>query len=126
MGSNMNDEIEFIKRKGGIDILCELSNGKKSFNELKNVGVSPSTLSERLKEALDLKLIEQVVEQRLTQKTLKPKIYYRLTEKGKEILKMIEPIRDDYLRLRDEIKRLKEEIRKKEKELDKLFENLTN
>jgi len=118
------DELKFIKRKGGIEILCELSNGEKSFNELKNVGVSPSTLSERLKEALDLKLIEQVVEQRVSQSALKPKIYYRLTEKGREILKKIEPRKDDYLRLREEIKRLREEIRKKEEKLKKLFEEI--
>jgi len=112
------DKTEYIKKKGGIEILCELSEGEKGFNELKRLDISPSTLSTRLREALDLNFVEQVIHR---EESLKPKISYRLTEKGKEVVRMIESIRKDYFRLKEEVKKLEEEVKKKKKEMEELL-----
>jgi len=114
------DEVEFLKRKGSIEVLCELEENGKSFNELRDLGISPNTLSSRLKEALDLELIEQ----RVCREGERSKIKYHLTEKGKEVVKTIESIKEDYFRLKEEVKRLEEEAKKKRQEIREILENL--
>ena len=111
-------EDEFLRRKGSIEVLCELEEGGKSFNEFR-LDISPNTLSSRLKEALDLGLIEQRIcrEERT-------KVKYYLTDKGKELLKAIKSIKDNYFRLKEDVKRLEEEIKRKKKELEKLVSSL--
>ncbi len=116
------DEKKFIKSAGAIEILCKLSRGEKSFGELRELGISSGTLSKRLKEAIKLGLIKQEV--RHEKDALKPKVVYRLTEEGKELLKSIEHVRKEYLKIKEEIRKLKEEIGRKEKELKKLLENI--
>ncbi|RLI77961.1 hypothetical protein DRP04_10645 [Archaeoglobales archaeon] len=113
------DESEFLKRKGSIEILCELESGEKGFTELKNLDISPSTLSARLKEAMDLGLVDQKLcrEERA-------KIKYYLTEKGREVMKMVESIKKDYFRLKEEAKRLEEEAKKKRQEIEEILEKL--
>lgn len=118
----MMDEKEFIRRAGAIEILCELSDSEKSFGELKELGISSGTLSKRLKEAIKLGLIKQEV--RHEKDALKPKVVYRLTEEGKELLKSIEHVKKEYLRIKEEIGRLKEEVKRKEEEIKKLLEKL--
>ncbi len=110
------DESEFLKRKGSIEILCELESGEKGFNELRKLDISPSTLSSRLKEALDLGLVDQKLcrEERA-------KIKYYLTEKGKKVMRMVESIKKDYFRLKEEARRLEEEARRKREEIEKLL-----
>ena len=111
-------EEDFLRRKGSIEILCELEKNGKSFNEF-NLDISPNTLSSRLKEALELGLVEQRVcrEER-------SKIKYYLTDKGKELLKTIKSIKDDYFRLKNDVKKLEEELKRKKKELEELVSSL--
>jgi len=116
------DEKEFIRRTGAIEILCELSEGERSFGDLKSLGISSGTLSKRLKEAIKLGLVKQEIKHE--KEALKPKVVYRLTEEGKELLKSIEHVRREYLKVREEIERLKGEIRKKEKMLKGLLKTI--
>ena len=116
------DKREFVRRAGTIEILCELSDGEKSFGELKELGISSGTLSKRLKEAIKLGLIKQEV--RHEKDALKPKIVYQLTEEGKELLKSIEHVKKEYLRIKEEIRQLREEVKRKEVEIKKLLEKL--
>jgi len=118
----MMDEREFIKRAGAIEILCELSNGERSFGELKELGIASGTLSKRLKEAIELGLIRQEI--RREKDSLKPKVVYQLTEEGRKFIKSIEHVKEEYLRIKREIERLRGEIKEKEKNLRKLFEEL--
>ncbi len=111
-------EEEFLRRKGSIEILCELEEGGKSFNEFE-LDISPNTLSSRLKEALDLGLIEQ----RICRED-RTRVKYYLTDIGKELLKAIKPIKDNYFKLKEDIKRLEEEIRGKKKELEELISSI--
>jgi len=110
------DESEFLKRKGSIEILCELENGERGFNELKNLDISPSTLSSRLKEAMNLGLVDQKLcrEERA-------KIKYYLTEKGREIIESVGSIKKDYFKLKEEVRKLEEELRKKKEKMKKLL-----
>ncbi len=111
-------EEEFLRRKGSIEILCELEEGGKSFNEFE-LDISPNTLSSRLKEALDLGLIEQ----RICRED-RTRVKYYLTDMGKELLKAIKSIKDNYFKLKEDIKRLEEEIRRKKKELRELISSI--
>jgi len=111
-------EGEFMRKKGSIEILCELEDGGKSFNEFK-LDISPNTLSSRLKEALDLGLIEQ----RICREG-RTKVKYYLTDRGKELLKAIKSIKDNYFRLKEDVKRLEEEINKKKEEIKRKKEEL--
>lgn len=115
------DEKEFIKRIGVIDILCEFSEGERSFGELKDLGTSSGTLSKRLKEAIKMGLIKQEV--RHKKNALKPRIVYRLTEEGKDLLKLIKHVRNKHLRIKEEIRRPKMKI-KKEEEIQKFMKGL--
>ncbi len=116
------DEKKFIKSAGAIEILCELSDGEKSFGELKELGISSGTLSKRLKEAINLGLIRQEIKHE--KDTLKPKIVYLLTEEGKELFRSIGHVKEEYLRIKEEIGKLKEELKRKEEEIKKLLEKL--
>ncbi len=118
---------EFVRRVGAIEILCGLSGSEKSFGELKELGISSGTLSKRLKEAIRLGLIKQEVRQqevRNEKDALKPKVVYKLTEEGRDLLKSIEHVKEEYLKIKEEIGRLKEEVKRKEEEIKKLLEKL--
>lgn len=115
----MMNKKEFIRRTGAIEILCELSNGEKSFGELKELGISSGTLSKRLKEAIKLGLIKQEI--RHESDSLRPRIMYSLTKEGKELFKSIEHVRKEYSKIKEEIKRLKKEIKSKEKKIEELL-----
>lgn len=75
----------FLGKKWALMILKELNDsGKKRFNELVYgiSGISPRTLSKRLKELEKNKLISK---KRFNE--IPPKVEYSLTPKGKELIK---------------------------------------
>lgn len=112
---------DFLERKGGLDILYKLAEGKKSFNELESLNLSPNTILSRLREAQALGLIEEKL---LRQKEGRSKIKYTLTKKGKKIIEACKSIKKDYLKLREEINNLEEKTRKKEEEIKTLLSSL--
>ena len=116
------DEKEFIKRTGAIEILSKLSDKERSFGELKELGISSGTLSKRLKEAIKLGLVKQEVKHE--EGSLKPRIVYQLTEEGRNLLKSIEHVKEEYLKTKEEIEKLKREIRERERALRNLLKKI--
>lgn len=61
--------LEFLDAKGSLDVLFQLANREKSFNELKEVfTLSPNTVLDRLREAQSLDLIKEelLISERVT------------------------------------------------------------
>jgi len=115
------DEKEFMKKEGGLDLLYELIETEKGFNELrKALRISPNTLSKRLSEAINLELVGFKVDKGKGRARIK----YFLTEKGKKTLETLEPIKDEYIRIRREVQRLKQEIDEKKRELNHLITSI--
>lgn len=69
-----------------VSIVLELMHGKKRFSEL-NLGVSSKTLSSRLK-----RLERNGIISRTLHAEVPPRVEYALTEKGVELLKILEGI----------------------------------
>lgn len=86
----MERTLQVIGGKWTVLILHELFNGTKRFGELSHslVGISPKTLSERLKELE----VEGVVT-RTVYPEVPPRVEYMLTEKGQSLNAIIEAIR---------------------------------
>jgi len=79
---------EYITRKGVPELLEEVRGEPKRFNKLeKEVSISSSTLSNRLKEGKQLGILNQVI---IESETSSATIGYELSEVGKEYLKIIE------------------------------------
>lgn len=74
--------LRIIGKKWTVLILRDLRTGTKRFNELLNSleGISPKTLSERLKE-----LEESGVVRRVVYPEIPPRVEYSLTEKGQSL-----------------------------------------
>lgn len=104
--------------KGFIDILIMLRDGKKSFNELKSLPFSPSTILTRLREGQKRGWIREDLS---TDTDRRSKIAYGLTEAGKDALSVFDPVIDKYLELRKELEKLEEEARKREKDMKYLL-----
>jgi DNA-binding HxlR family transcriptional regulator len=81
---------EIIGNKWTPLIVRDLATGQKRFSELERslVGISPKTLSERLK-----RLEEAVVVNRKCYAEVPPRVEYTLTEKGHALLPVIESMR---------------------------------
>lgn len=82
---------EIIGNKWTPLIVRDLADGRKRFSELERslTGISPKTLSERLK-----RLEEAVVVQRTCFAEVPPRVEYALTEKGFALLPVIDSMRD--------------------------------
>lgn len=79
-----------IGRKGTLMILHDLLSGPKRFTALeRSLGVSPRTLSERLKELED----QQIVDRRAYAE-VPPRVEYTLTPKGLALTPLIEAVRE--------------------------------
>ncbi len=112
-------EKEFIRKKGSLDILFQLEKASKSFNELEEtLGLSPNTLTSRLKEARELALIKEELSR---EEGGRAKIKYVLTEKGKKAVKKLEGLREKYQNIRKEILKLEAQLKEKENLLKKLI-----
>ncbi len=80
-----------ISRKWTILIVRDLASGVKRFNQLERSlqGISPKTLSERLRS-----LEEEGILVRQTFAEIPPRVEYSLTEKGHDLVYVIESMRN--------------------------------
>lgn len=82
--------LRVIGRKGTLVILQELQSGPKRFTFLERaLGVSPRTLSERLKELERGQLID-----RFAYAEVPPRVEYTLTPKGRALEPLIQAMRE--------------------------------
>jgi DNA-binding HxlR family transcriptional regulator len=82
--------MEFLSRKWTLLLIKNLSdNGRMRYNHIKNGlnGISPKTLSERLKELERLGVVKREVFPEIP-----PRVEYSLTEKGIELGKSLAPL----------------------------------
>ena len=81
---------EIISGKWTLLIIRDLASGVKRFNQLERSlhGISPKTLSERLRS-----LEEDGIVRRQTFAEVPPRVEYTLTEKGKDLVQVIESMR---------------------------------
>jgi DNA-binding HxlR family transcriptional regulator len=81
---------EIVSGKWTLLIIRDLSSGVKRFNQLERSlhGISPKTLSERLRS-----LEEEGVISRQTFAEVPPRVEYSLTEKGHDLVDLIESMR---------------------------------
>jgi DNA-binding HxlR family transcriptional regulator len=87
---------EVLLRKHFIDIIMEIKEHPKSYNEiLKELRIWPDTLNKRLKELKKYKLIESIT----VKVEDKDRTKYRLTRKGRDLVPKIK----EYLKLMKEI-----------------------
>lgn len=82
-----------ISRKGGVEVLAQLKNGPKRFNQLASIRVERSrinrvTLNERLRE---LELAGLIL--RSVCPARPPYAIYEITKKGEEVLNLIDEIK---------------------------------
>ena len=81
--------VEEIGSKWRLNVLHDLQEGEKRFNEIKeSTGASSSTLSRVLDDLEELGLVERRVEERPIAS------YYRLTEKGKALNPALDELGD--------------------------------
>lgn len=80
---NIKLAIDILSRKWTMVIIRDLISGKKRYGELEKslVGISPKTLSTRLKELEEMKIITKCEEIKTT--------YYQLTDIGHHLEKII-------------------------------------
>jgi len=81
---------EIISGKWTLLIIRDLASGVKRFNQLERSlhGISPKTLSERLRS-----LEEEGIIFRRTFAEVPPRVEYSLTEKGRDLVDLIESMR---------------------------------
>src|SRR5437763_8406611 len=81
---------EIISGKWTLLIIRDLASGVKRFNQLERSlhGISPKTLSERLRS-----LEEEGIITRQTFAGVPPRVEYSLTEKGRDLVDVIESMR---------------------------------
>ncbi len=82
---------EIVAGKWTLLIIRDLASGVKRFNQLERSlhGISPKTLSERLRS-----LEEEGIIVRQTFAEVPPRVEYSLTEKGHDLVSLIESMRD--------------------------------
>lgn len=105
-------------KKGSVDLLLILKDGKKSFTELKTLALSPSTMLARLRDAQRKGWVKEELS---PQKGKKSRIKYCLTKEGAEVFALYEPVMKNYVELRRELDELEKKVRKKEKEMKYLL-----
>ena len=82
--------LSIIDGKWTILILRDLFNGTKRFGELRSslAGISPKTLSQRLKGLEAQSIVERVIYPEIP-----PRVEYSLTEKGKSLRTILDQMR---------------------------------
>lgn len=82
---------EIISGKWTLLIIRDLTTGTRRFSELERslAGISPKTLSERLSS-----LEREEIVRRQTYAEVPPKVEYSLTEKGHDLVKVIDAMRE--------------------------------
>ncbi|KXA90499.1 hypothetical protein AKJ57_04090 [candidate division MSBL1 archaeon SCGC-AAA259A05] len=108
------DISEYLRKKGSLKILMELSQEPKSFKHLQDtLSHSPNTILERLREAQDLGLVEETVEGRGRERRIK----YICTNTGLGVLNQSTSLQK-YKDLEEEVRKLKEKMKEKEKQME--------
>lgn len=81
--------MDFIRGKWKAVILCHLYDEPKRFLELQRItnGISQKVLNEKLKELENVELISKLIYAEIP-----PKVEYYLTDRGKELTKIIKEI----------------------------------
>jgi DNA-binding HxlR family transcriptional regulator len=93
--------IDLLSHRYLCNVLLELRQSPKSFNEIKErLGISPHTLNRRIKELLKYNLIEAIVVQEKGENRIK----YRLTSKAKEIIPLAEEFINLSIKISEKIK----------------------
>lgn len=90
-GCPIERAVSILDGKWTLLIIRELFGGTRRFGELRAVldGVSPKTLTDRLRE-----LEEQGVVERTVYAEIPPRVEYKLTKRGKAAWPVIEALRD--------------------------------
>ena len=115
----MGKHLQFLEKKGSLDILYKLKESPKSFNELEeSIGMSPNTILARLREAQKFGMVEEKL---IREKEGRSKIKYALTKKGYDVSDNFRNIANKYMHLREEIQELEGEKRSKEKEMKEIL-----
>ena len=83
--------MDFIRGKWKAVLLCHLYDEPKRFLELQRItnGISQKVLNEKLKELQNAELVDKIIYAQTP-----PKVEYYLTEKGKDLTKIIKEIED--------------------------------
>lgn len=110
-----------VKLRSLLDVLLALRQGRKSFKELRSLALSPSTVLSRLRESQRKGWVRDELSQRGKKRS---RITYRLTEEGKTVLDVYDPVLPRYRELREEFEKLQEEVREKEKEMRYLLSSI--
>lgn len=113
------DQNEFLKKKGAADLMFEVSESPKTFNELVDlIRLGPNTVLSRLREAQHLGLVEE----KLTRKEKgRSSISYVITPIGKKAIEPMGSIRINYIKLKKELNELKEREKEKEAKITQLL-----
>jgi len=102
----MKDEyLSFVAKRGSVEVLLELDEGTRSFNQLKRLNLSPNTVLNRLREAQELGLVKPL----LLSSEKRIRIRYGLSEDGKTLVSKFHVAASRYLRLQKRISELSEE-----------------
>ena len=113
------DQDEFLKKKGAADLMFEISEGPKTFNELVDlIRLGPNTVLSRLREAQSLGLVEERLERK---ESGRPSISYAITHAGKKAIEPLISIRINYIKLKKELNELKEREKEKEAKITQLL-----
>ena len=97
-----------------LDLLLTLNGGSKTFNELKNLNMSPNTVLARLRNA---QTNGWVKDELVRHKDTKSKIAYSLTKEGESAVLKYHFILPQYNELRKELKNLQRKVKEKEKKV---------
>jgi len=83
--------MDFIRGKWKAVLLCHLYDEPKRFLELQRItkGISQKVLNENLKELINNELVDKVIYAEIP-----PKVEYYLTDRGKELTKIIKEIEE--------------------------------
>ena len=113
------DQDEFLKKKGAADLMFEISEGPKTFNELVDlIRLGPNTVLSRLREAQNLNLVEEKL---VRKENGRPSISYVITSNGKKAIQPLDSIRVNYIKLKKELNELKKQEREKEDKITQLL-----
>jgi len=111
-----------LLKEGTFDLLLMLSEGPRSFIELRRGGHSPNTILARLREVQRRGLVESKLF--LVKRGRKPRIKYILTAEGQKIVGRYMPVKTSYLELKRDIEYLEDRIHEQKQALKLLLASM--
>lgn len=118
----METVTQLIGYRGFVEILFSLEEGRKGFNDLKRLGMSPSTVLSRLRYAEKLGFIRQELDARGSGRS---RIRYVLTPKGGQVVQRFTPIKSKFIHLRSEMKVLERTMHERESQVKLLLASVS-